>query len=178
MALHSFRPHFHFDAPLAVDLAVARLEELVKGDHPDYVGRLAAGQRHVELRMPVADRHLWSPSLSANLKEREGGSTRVTGLIGPMPNVWTAVAAINLGCVTGILFLATFGGVQMWLDRTPWAFLGVGILLLALVVVYLVAQAGQRIGAPQARHLRHLLEDALQLPEEERRRTDENPYHA
>ena len=177
MALHSFRPHFHFDAPLEVDLAVARLEELVKGDHPDYVGRLAAGQRHVELRMPRDERHLWSPSLSANLKEREGG-TRVTGLIGPMPNVWTLVAAVNLGAVTGILFLATFGGVQLWLDQTPWAFLGVGFLLLVLLVVYLVAQAGQRIGAPQARHLRHLLEDALQLPEAERRRTDEDPYHA
>lgn len=176
MRLHSFRPHFHFDASLDVERAVARLEELVKGDHPDYVGRLASGQRHVELRMPLADRHLWSPSLSANLKEQDGG-TRVTGLIGPMPNIWTAVAAVNLGAVTGILFLATFGGVQLWLGQTPWAFLGVAFLVLVLLATYLVAQAGQRIGAPQAKHLRHLLEEALQLPEEERRRTDEDPYH-
>lgn len=177
---HGFRPHFQFHSPLPVEEAAHHLDDLVKGEHPDYVGRMAREQRHAELRIPMADRHLWSPTLSVNLaaSEEQTDGTQVTGLIAPHPNVWTAVMFCNLAFATGVLFLLTFGGVQLWLGHWPWAFVGAGVLLILLVVVYLISQAGQKLGAPQAVHLRHLLEAALAAPAEEIHRTDKDPYHA
>lgn len=175
---HGFRPHFHFTSPLPVDEAAAHLDDLVKGDHPDYVGRMAREQRHAELRIPISERHLWSPTLSVGLVADAADGTTVTGLIAPHPNVWTAVMFCNLAFGTGVLFLLTFGGVQLWLGKWPWALIAAGIFLVLLLVIYLIAQAGQKLGAPQAAHLRHLLEQALAAPPEEVRRTDEDPYHA
>jgi len=175
--LHSFRPHFQFHSELSLEEAVEHLANLVQGDHPDYVGRIAKEQRHAELRIQTDQRHLWSPTLSVDLSAAETAGTEITGLIAPHPNVWTAVAFSNLALVTGILFLLTFGGVQLWLEESAWALIAAAILMVLLVVVYLIAQAGQRLGAPQAVHLRHLLEQALAAPREEIARTDDDPYH-
>jgi len=135
-------------------------------------------QMHYDLRMPQDQRHLWSPALSGHFEDKEGGGSVLHGLIGPNPNAWTAVTFSYLACGTGILFLTTFGGVQLFLGKNPWAFWASLVLLFFMLIAWLAAQAGQKIAAPQTATLRHFLEDTFQLDAEEHQRTDNDPYHA
>lgn len=141
------------------------------------VGMIAELQLHYDLRVPMAERHLWSPSLSGHFEDKDSGSV-LHGLIGPNPNAWTAVAFSYLACGTGILFLLTLGGVQLFLDKNPWAFWASLVLVALMGVAWLAAQAGQKVAAPQTAALRHFLEDTFHMSEAEHLRTDEDPYHA
>ena len=48
----------------------------------------------------------------------------------------------------------------------------------ALLALYGVSRAGQRLAAPQTAMLRRVLEEALDIPEGERALTDRDPYHS
>jgi hypothetical protein len=81
------------------------------------------------------------------------------------------------GLITGLLFTVTFGLVQNFLGQSPWAFWIAGVMLLAMLVVWWVAQAGKVLAAPQTIVLRHFLEDSLGLDRSQRELTDADPYH-
>lgn len=140
------------------------------------VGMIADKQLHFDLRMPVEDQHLWSPALGGNFETEGEDHSVLHGLIGPNPNAWTAIAFSYLACGTGILFLLTLGGVQLFLGKSPWAFLASLLLVLFMVVAWIVSQVGQRFAATQTKVLRGFLEDTFLLSDEEHRRTVEDPY--
>ena len=177
--MHSrrLRPRFHLDLPFEGKEAIERLQvELDKPGCP-CVGMVADLQLHFDLRMPKPERHLWSPALGGYFEDREEGGSTLHGLIGPNPSTWTAVAFSYLALFTGILFLLTLGGVQIFLENNPWGLYTAGFLALLVGVNWLIAQAGQKMAADQTALLRHFLEDIFQVGPEEHRRTDEDPYH-
>jgi len=142
------------------------------------VGMVADLQLHYDLRIRQTERHLWSPALSGHFEDNDEGGTVLFGLIGPNPSVWTAIAFSYLALGTGILFLLTLGGVQVFLGKNPWAFGASLALLVLMLVAWAIAQAGHKIAAPQTTILRHFLEDTFDLNAREHQRTDEDPYHA
>ncbi|MDA0668241.1 MAG: hypothetical protein O3A95_10345 [Planctomycetota bacterium] len=141
------------------------------------VGMIADLQMHYDLRVPKEERHLWSPSLSGHFEDLADGGSVLHGLIGPNPNAWTAIAFSYLACGTGILFLLTLGGVQLFLDKNPWAFWAILVPLIVMFFAWFAAQAGQKVAAPQTASLRHFLEDTFHMSEAEHLRTDQDPYH-
>lgn len=158
------------------DAVVARLQAwLARPDCPCR-GMVAAMQRVVDLRVRPEQRHLWSPALGLQIEEDEQG-TVIHGLIGPEPGVWTCIAFSYVALATGLLFLLTFGFVQLSLGQTAWAFWLAAVLAALTATVWFVARAGQRLAAPQTAELRHVVEDALGLSAAEHARTDEDPYH-
>ena len=156
----------------AMGILQARLDQ---GDCP-CVGMLADKQLHFDLRMPVEDRHLWSPALGGNFETKNENHSVLHGLIGPNPSAWTAIAFSYLACGTGILFLLTLGGVQLFLGKSPWAFWATLFLVLCMVIAWIISQVGQRVAAPQTRVLRGFLEDTFLMSDEEHRRTEDDPY--
>lgn len=174
---HRLRPRFHLDLPLSGKDAILQLQKDL--DRPDCpcVGVIADLQLHFDLRIPKADRHLWSPALSGYFEDREQGGAVLHGMIGPNPSTWTAVAFSYLALFTGILFLLTLGGAQLFLNNSPWGLYAAGFLLVLVGVNWLIAQAGQKMAADQTALLRHFLEDTFLIGPEEHLRTDEDPYH-
>lgn len=141
-------------------------------------GMVADLQRVIDLRVQPEERHLWSPALNLHVEPAEDGDGSVVhGLIGPEPGVWTGIAFATVGIGTGLLFLLTFGTVQLSLGHSPWALWLAGILAIALLAVWAISRTGKRLAEPQTVVLRHFLEDALELDPDERRHTDADPYH-
>lgn len=173
------RPRFELRLPQDPDAIVRRVQERLGADDCPCRGMVADLQRVIDLRMPPEDKHLWSPALSLQIEPEPDGAegSVVHGVIGPEPEVWTGIAFAYVGIGTGLLFLLTFGSVQLVLDHTPWAFWLAGLLAVAMASVWLVARTGKRLAAPQTVVLRHFLEDALELGPNERRHTDVDPYH-
>jgi hypothetical protein len=87
-----------------------------------------------------------------------GAATRVHGLVGPMPHVWTMYACGALMAGLGALFAAMLGWSQVLVDEAPWGLWAAGALAVCVVGLWVGAQVGQRLASAQTEELRgHVL---------------------
>ncbi|MCP3982152.1 MAG: hypothetical protein GY716_22830 [bacterium] len=161
MRVRRVRPRFrtaHSDAPEAL---LARIVDHVKQPACPCEYMASNPHRLVELRVPEAERHLWSPVLAVTISDGTEGESVVDGLLGPSPSVWTFFAMLYTGLSTFILFALIFGTVQWSLNSRPWGlWVAVG-LCVSLAAAYGSSLFGQRLAAPQTATLRRILDDAL-----------------
>ncbi len=113
---------------------------------------------HINIKIPAAERHFWSPQLNLTTEQTEDG-TVIRGLYGPNPTVW---GIFFFGYVSlGLLFM----GLGMWgltrynLGLNSEILWSLPVLAGCALVLYLIAQFGQKIGADQMYRLHHFYED-------------------
>ena len=115
-------------------------------------------QGHTHLLIPVKERHFWSPQLQLSTESTEEG-TIIRGLYGPNPTVWGLFffGYITLGMA---FFFSSFWGLTKWSLGQPatvlWA---LPFIALAALILYLIAQMGQKVGAEQMFRLHHFYEE-------------------
>ena len=148
------RPRFR----KTLKLDQASVENLLKENlqkQKDFTGSLDPG--HITIRIKQEERHFWSPQLGISLEDEEG-KTLVRGLYGPAPNVWTIFLLAYLAIGVLALF-ALFLGLSYWMlgqeIQILWALPVLGGLA---VVVYFIAQFGQKLGAEQTFRLHQFIE--------------------
>jgi hypothetical protein len=164
MSSFRIRPHFRE----IVDWNVESAQE-------ELVGRLRQeGRRcvvmsfpgYVTLRIPDRDQHFWSPQLTISLEAAGEGHTSLEGIYGPNTNVWSMYLYGYLLVGTAAIFAAVFG-ISQWLAGTrPWVLWILAGLLFCALVLYLMAQFGQKLGARQTFQLHQELESAIGRPVE------------
>jgi hypothetical protein len=137
----------------------ALIEEGLTKEGCDCTATVSPG--FIVLRIPPEERHYWSPQLTITLEETEEEGTVIRGLYGPNPTVW---AMFFYGyAALGILGLFTaMVGTSQWMLKKPapilWAlpvFAGLALIL------YVIAQTGQKLGAEQTFTLHHFYEDTV-----------------
>ena len=119
---------------------------------------------HIILKIPVDERHFWSPQLTISLEEREsesGGGTLVRGLYGPDPSVWTFFAMSYLVLGIAAVFAGIIGYSYRILGRETWLLWLIPVLALVALVLYIIAQFGQKLGAEQTFRLHHFYEETV-----------------
>jgi hypothetical protein len=126
----------------------------------DCIGTVIQG--HIVLKIPIQDQHYWSPQLSLNLEEEEN-STVIYGLYGPKPTVW---AMFTFGYATiGILalFVGITGLSKVSLGKSAFELWAIPAFAIIALVLYVLSQIGQKIGAEQTFTLHHFFEEATGL---------------
>jgi hypothetical protein len=122
------------------------------------VGSVIEG--HITLKIPAVEQHYWSPQLNISLEESEGG-TEISGIYGPHPGVWSAFfygyAAIGLLA----MFLSVWACALWMLKKDASIAWGLPVLGGLALVLYMVAQGGQKVGAEQTFTLHHFFEDTI-----------------
>lgn len=98
---------------------------------------------HVFIKIPKANQHFWSPQLHLEIMEIDKNSSRLFGLFGPNPTVWTMFMFLHF-VVAGI-----FIGFSIW-AYTNWS-LGNDFAIqlfvtLFMVVIWFGLYFGGRIG--------------------------------
>lgn len=152
------RPRFELVLPCSAPQAAERLRTALADDRYPFRGN--GYGHHFVLRVPEAERHFWSPQLSLDLDEEEGKS-RMRGLFGPHPSIWTLfVAAYGIAifsAVTGLLF-----GLSQWtLGQSPialWAVPGAAVLA---GLTYGIGLIGRRLGYEQVLQLRDVIDNVF-----------------
>lgn len=177
MQPHRLRPRFEIQLPIRGEQALNLLQQQLDLSNCPCVGEIMKVQQHFQLGIPKAERKFWSPVLSGHLEQPEDVGSTLHGLIGPNPNLWTAVAFSYIAFGTGILFLLTLGGVQLFLGNSAWAFWVALALAFLMMVAWILSQVAQKLAAAQTAGLRHFLEATFQLDALEQQRTDQDPYH-
>ncbi len=117
-------------------------------------------QDHITLTIPSVEKHFWSPQLSLSFEETEEG-TIIRGLYGPNPTVWAVFffGYVSVGILA--LFGLMAGSSQLMLGQEApvlWSLPACGIVA---IILYFVAQTGQKMGAEQMFRLHHFYEDTV-----------------
>ncbi|MGF1467291.1 MAG: hypothetical protein ACFCGT_14285 [Sandaracinaceae bacterium] len=125
----------------------------------------AAGD-YVELGLPEAEQHYWSPQLRLWFEIGDDGSAVLEGRFGPQPHVWTLYLALYAHLVFAAIAALMYGLSQMMLGRSPWALALVGVFALLIALVYLSAFYGQGLGSEEMFAMRTWLNEHLDDDEE------------
>ena len=152
------RPRFEFVTPLAPEVALRQLRDALTAPTAACRGTVFRG--HAVLHVPDAEQRVWSPFLSLDFDWHPEG-TRVRGLYGPKPTIWSLFIAAYAVCAFLAVFALAYGASQWTLGRTPWVLAGLPLAALGSLVVYGFARYGQQRGRAQMNHLRHVLDTAL-----------------
>ncbi len=116
---------------------------------------------HVYLKIHPNHRQVWSPQLNLSF-EQEGEQVVIRGLYGPNPTLWSIFffGYAALGILS--LFAAMWGFSQYSLGQPAWTLWVLPILGGLALMMYLAAQAGQKLGAQQMFELHHFYETVMQ----------------
>lgn len=151
------RPRFERTVAQPPSQVLAHLRAL---ERPDAAcpGRVYAD--HAFVYAPPAERRVWSPFLTLDVRPHDGGS-RLLGRFSPMPSIWTLFAASYAICAFSAFFAAMVALSQAGLGQAPWA-LGVWpAAALVALATFAFARYGRRRGHGQMEAQRRAVEAAL-----------------
>jgi hypothetical protein len=121
-----------------------------------------AMQDHITIRVDKEHRHYWSPQLSVLMqREPEDTVTKITGIYGPMPNVWTLFAVSYLAIGVLIVFISIIGFSQFALGQEANILWALPFLILLGIGLYVTSQLGQKLGAAQTYAIHYFFEEAI-----------------
>lgn len=159
MSSFKLRPRFKDQLDLTPEEFQDLFDKALKNNE-DFVGLVSPS--YVVLKIPPQERHFWSPQLTITCEKGEEPGTTLRGLYGPKPSVWAiffmSYAALGvLGLFTGV-----YGFSQWILDKPAPILWFIPVLAGIALVLYFVAQTGQKVGAEQMFRLHHFYEATLQ----------------
>ena len=156
--LIDIRPRYTFvlpvgrsDAEAAVKAVLARYAAQLRGTLVDH---------HVIVDIPQTDRHFWSPQLHFRFED-EGEYTRVHGVVGPRPAVWTMFMFIYFSI--GILgVIASVWGVSHWMlgGYSPLIW-GLPVAFLIMATAYGAGRVGESLGKDQVLLEKRFLQEVI-----------------
>ncbi len=151
------RPRFQMDLPLEKEGILRAFEQGVR--KPFLVNRI---DNHVFIKINAGQRHFWSPQLHLEILDGEAGHSKMYGLFGPNPALWTFFMFLHFGVVTLFLVLGVWAYSSASLDRPYGLQLGLmGFMVVLWFVLYAFGRAGRHKGKPQMRELHQFMMEAL-----------------
>jgi len=166
------RPRFEARVGGRPDEVLARVRARLEGARRGYVVRVLGA--HLDVCVADRERRVFSPCVhvecvaepeTAHSDGANAGSratTRVHGLVGPMPHVWTMYACAAMVAGLGALFAAMLGWSQVLVDESPWGLWAASGLAGVVAVLWIGAQVGQRLASAQTDELRSEVLAALE----------------
>ena len=109
-------PSFQYVIPCQPEQTLSSFQLRLEQPECPYTGRIIQ-ERYIILRMTPAERHYWSPVLSADAHSHSDG-TLLRGYFGPHPNVWSLFIALYSAIAFGAL-LGCMHGFSQWLIQKP-----------------------------------------------------------
>lgn len=158
MAAARVRPIFEISADVSPKEVLERLQAGLRAAEGKVLAIVTP--ERIELTPEPSTVHLWSPQLTVDLKEREGG-TLVRARFAPHPHVWSLYLAIHALGAFGTIGAGVFGYSQYLMGEKPWALWALPIAPVLAALVWAVAFVGQAMGADQMYALRRFVEESV-----------------
>lgn len=148
------RPYLQLELPLPPEEVLSRFERALCVEGAPCAGHV--GSRELSLVVREAERHLFSPTISLEIRPAERGAS-VRGTFGPHPTLWTAFVLIYSALLFGVLISGSLGLVQWSLGMPAWGlWLAAGLAGVELLACA-VDLGGRRIGATQMARMRRFV---------------------
>ena len=153
------RPRFKIELKKNNQEVLKVFEEAKKTQKVFIVSRV---DDHVFIKIPKADQHFWSPQLHLEIMEIDKNSSRLFGLFGPNPTVWTMFMFFHF-IVAGLFIGFGIWTYTNWTLKTDFAIqLFVAILMIVLwIVLYFGGRLGKATGRDQMVLLHNFMNSLL-----------------
>jgi len=153
------RPRFQIQLQEPKETALNSFEN-IKTD-PFIVKRV---DDHVFIKFNKKNIHFWSPQLHLEINEVNEEESRLYGLFGPNPTLWTFFMFIHFGVATFFIIFGIWAYSYAALDE-PYGFqIGAMVFMVILwFVLYGFGRAGRRKGRPQMNQLYGFMNRTLDL---------------
>ncbi len=160
MASFRVRPKFEMTSSKTVEDIIVLIKEKLTTNIHHLHGQ--AMQDHITIRVNKSHRHYWSPQLSVLMyREPEDTETRIIGVYGPMPNVWTLFMLIYLSIGVLSIFIAIIGFSQQALGHDSSILYSLPVLAIIALGMYIFSQMGQKLAAAQTYAIHYFFEEAI-----------------
>lgn len=140
--------------------AVLKAFEAVKKDQQGYI--ITIVDDHIFIKLPKRIQHYWSPQLHLEVNEEGDKDSRIYGLFGPNPTVWTMFIFLHF-IVATVFFVFGIWAYSNWSLEEDYALQVFFTLLTILIwfVLYFFGRMGRLKGKPQMHQLNNFMEDTL-----------------
>lgn len=154
------RPRFKIELNKGNQEVLKTFEE-AKNTQKDFI--VSRVDDHVFIKIPKADQHFWSPQLHLEIMEVDKNSSRLFGLFGPNPTVWTMFMFFHF-IVAGLFIGFGIWAYTNWTLNTDYAIqLFVCILMVVLwVALYFGGRLGKATGRDQMVLLHNFMNTLLE----------------
>ncbi|MEM9587315.1 MAG: hypothetical protein AAGA03_08530 [Planctomycetota bacterium] len=158
MSWLQMQPSFQVDVPESAEQSIARMRRAIAEDGGGV--QVSAAGSVIDFRIPTDQQRFWSPHLSVQISQRDGGS-QLFARYSPRPEIWTFFMAIYAMVTTGIIGAGIFAYVQWFLGSTPWS---LGLIVLGVLIIaglHTASLIGQNWSADQIALLREHFDEAV-----------------
>lgn len=153
------RPRFQISLKEPKETALNSFENVQTG--PFIIKRI---DDHIFIKFNKKNIHFWSPQLQLEINEVDDDNSRLYGLFGPNPTLWTFFMFVHFGVATFFVIFGIWAYSYAVLDEPYGLQIGAMVLMVVLwFVLYAVGRAGKRKGKPQMNELYGFMSRTLKL---------------
>ena len=153
------RPRFQIQLEQTKEKALQTFDNV---DYPPFTVKRM--DDHVFIKFNNEHIHFWSPQLHLELIENEEGGSKLYGLFGPNPTLWTFFMFLHFGVATIFIGLGVWAYSSASLERPYGLQIGLMVFMVLLwFVLYAFGRAGRSKGKPQMHELHNFMNQRLCL---------------
>jgi len=134
------RPRFKIELDKNKEDTLKAFEE-AKNSQKDFI--VTRVDDHVFIKIPRADQHFWSPQLHLEIMRVDENSSRLFGLFGPNPTVWTMFMFFHF-IIAGLFIGFGIWAYTNWTLKTDFAIQL--FLTIFMIIIWLALYFGGRLG--------------------------------
>ncbi len=151
------RPRFQLELS---DTKEELLESFEKSQvEPFLVKRL---DEHVFIKFNKKNNHFWSPQLHLEIDAFDEKNSKLYGVFGPNPVLWTFFMFLHFGVATVFIILGIWAYSSAALDKPYGLQMGLmGFMAILWFVLYFFGRAGKHKGKPQMQELYQFMTEVL-----------------
>jgi len=119
---------------------------------------------HVFIKFNQENHHFWSPQLHLEIDELDTTSSRLYGVFGPNPTLWTLFMFIHFVVAGMFIIIGIWAYSSVSLQRPFHLQVGLMILIVILwFVLYFAGRIGKQKGKPQMKELHDFMMKVLKI---------------
>lgn len=153
------RPRFIIEANFTPEELIDKIESSLKSEETDFYAESML-TNFIVLKIKETDRKIWTPQLALSIDKSENSCT-IRGLYGPRPTLWFMFIFFYMGIGVSVLFSGLYGLARISLNLEAPILWVIPFLLGLALLLYLLAQAGQKFSAQQMFEIHHFFEKAI-----------------
>lgn len=156
------RPRFSIDIKKSREDIITRFEKQKLQEKRKFLIRIV--DEHIFMDIRKKDNHFWSPHLHLELVEEEQKLTKVKGLFGPKPQVWTFFMFLHFVVATLFIGCAIWAYVGRTLeDSSIFPIIMMVVLPIVWILLYMFGRLGRDFGKSQIRQMQIFLIELLEI---------------
>ena len=153
------RPRFTMELPQNNETILATFEAR-KTTQTNF--KITRVDDHVFIRLPTHQQHFWSPELHLEINHLDATTSKLHGLFGPKPQVWTLFMFLHF-FVAGLFIAFGIWTYTNWRLKNPYG-IQLGLMLLMVViwfVLYIAGRWGRHKGKAEMQLMHDFMNETL-----------------